>query len=94
MPEDESMGGPGYSLPEGVAEVEVDDVVYVAPVPAGPIRILAGSAAAIWRHARVGDPTTVVERVAQDAGMPADEVRETVEAFLDELVGAGLLTRA
>lgn len=68
--------------------------VYLARLPNGPLMVLKGSAAVIWRVA-VGDSDSpgeeVVEGVASATGVGAGEIREEVTAFLAELVAQGLL---
>ncbi|QGF23879.1 PqqD family protein [Raineyella fluvialis] len=84
----------GYRLADGVGAVEVDGIFYVAPVPQGPIRILAGSAAVIWRELITdGSAGTLADRVAGSVGVDVAEVRASVRMFIDELLRDGLLTR-
>ncbi|MBK9696306.1 MAG: PqqD family protein [Propionibacteriaceae bacterium] len=78
-------------LPGDVAAVEMDGVVYVARIPAGPIQVLQGSAGLIWREAHQGDRRGVVERVADRIGADPDIVRADVEEFVELLLAQGLL---
>ncbi len=88
-----SSDRPGYRVASGVGVVEVDGVIYVAPLPQGPVLVLAGSAAVIWQEALSGPVRTVAERVTEVCGAPPTEVADSVEAFLAELVQQGLLVR-
>lgn len=81
----------GYRPADGLGVVEGDAAVYLAPLPDGPIMVLDGISGAIWRAACTGPAETIAERAAVGSGIPADDLRETVEAFVAELVGRGLL---
>lgn len=87
------QGRPGYVVPDGVGVVEVDGVVYLAPLPYGPIRVLAGSAAVIWHELLDAAPDTVDERVAATCGVEPSEVTDGVAGFVAELLSSGLLAR-
>lgn len=87
-----------FRRPGGVAVVEdvTHGTVYVAAVPAGPLVVLGGPAAAIWQaatgHYGTGDEATgVAERVAEASGTSASEIRDEVEAFVADLVARGYL---
>lgn len=80
-----------YRRARGVAAVTEADTVYLATLPAGPIRVLTGTAALIWEAAVGNDTEGTVREVAQAAGVPPREVRPDVEPFLAELVALGLL---
>lgn len=67
-------------------------VVYVAHLPRGPISVLQGTAALIWLTA-VDGTGDVVADVADTHDLPAEEIREDVENFLDQLLGQGLIRR-
>jgi hypothetical protein len=87
-----------FRRPGDLAVVEdvAHGTVYVATVPAGPLVVLGGPAAAVWRAA-VGEDATgddeadVVERVAEASGVPASEIRTEVEAFVADLLARGYL---
>ncbi len=83
-----------FFTPRGVAAVVEEDVVYLATLPAGPIRVLTGSAAVIWQAALGQDLEGSVRRVAEVAGVASAAVRPDVEGFLAELVALGLLEAA
>ncbi len=70
--------------PEGVR-------VYVASLPAGPIAVLAGTAALVWQEVAASPDGRVVERVADATGQPIDLIRADVEAFLEDLFVRGIL---
>lgn len=90
-----------YRPGEDVAVVEHAEVVHVARVPAGPVHVLVGSAADIWRAAtraspqRAGsdeDPADrVVAALCSGLGVQPAEVAEDVRGFLADLVARGLL---
>ncbi|MPN04735.1 hypothetical protein SDC9_151982 [bioreactor metagenome] len=73
--------------------MDVDGVIYVAPVPEGPIRILTGSAAEIWVAVFTGTPDSVVERVALTFEAELIDIRSAVEGFVSGLLADGLVAR-
>jgi len=74
-----------------VAVWESDDIVYVAPLPQGPITVLEGSAARVWSAAHVGPIEDAAERVAGATGLPVEEIRASVDEFVGILEARGLL---
>jgi hypothetical protein len=70
----------------------VDDAVYAARLPSGPIVVLEGVSAVIWEEA-CADGDRVVEHVAARTGRAPEEIAESVTAFVDRLVADGLLVR-
>ncbi len=69
-------------------------VVYLAPLPDGPIRVLNGVGSLIWLEATSTDtPVDVVDRVAALVDRPPAAIRTEVDSFLADLVAAGLLER-
>lgn len=90
-----------YALADGVAATSVDDVVYAAVLPDGPIIVLAGVASLIWEQACAGPARGLVERVAglveHGAAEPgaaepgAAELAAQIAAFVDGLIAQGLL---
>ncbi len=88
-----------YARPADVAMVveDRDDdgaVVYLAPLPDGPARVLNGVGSLIWLEATSTDTSVdVVERVAALVDRPPDTIRAEVDSFLADLVAAGLLER-
>lgn len=88
-----------YRRPADVAVVDGElaggggpAALYLAHLPNGPLLILEGSAASIWRTAvqSTGD-SDLVERVADQMGADADGIRSDVERFLADLFAQGLL---
>lgn len=75
----------------GVAVVHDGGVVFVAPLPGGPIVVLEGGAAVIWDGACDGDRSSLPERVARATDTPVEDIRSDVEEFVAELLGRGLL---
>jgi glycosyltransferase involved in cell wall biosynthesis len=96
-PRREWPAGSAYRPPADVAWVTgqpgEDDVapVHVARLPEGPINLLAGSAAVIWRAATSAAPGAWLDVVAAELGGSVDELRPQVEEFVDSLVASGLL---
>ena len=89
-----------YARPADVAVVVEDQddedgvVVYLAPLPDGPVQVLNGVGSLIWLEATSTDtPVDVVERVAALVDRPPDTIRADVDSFLADLVAAGLLER-
>jgi hypothetical protein len=89
-----------YVRPADVAMVveDLDDedavVVYLAPLPDGPVQVLNGVGSLIWMEATAtGTPADVVERVAARVDRSPDAIRAEVDSFLEHLVEAGLLER-
>lgn len=87
----------GYAVADRVAWMatthEDDEVVYAARLPDGPPLTLPGSAAIIFTAATDGGTLEdILTRVVDVAGLPADEVRDDVTAFLAQLVDLGLVT--
>lgn len=85
-----------YALPADVGMVvedgEAGAVVYLAPLPDGPVQVLNGVASLIWLEATDPDATgDLVERVAALVDRPAETIRAEIESFLARLVGTGLL---
>ena len=69
-------------------------VVYLAPLPDGPVQVLNGVGSLIWLEATSTDTSVdVVERVAALVDRPPDTIRAEVDSFLADLVAAGLLER-
>ncbi|WP_404443985.1 hypothetical protein LG315_10940 [Microbacterium marinum] len=88
-----------YALADGVAATSVDDVVYAAVLPEGPIVVLAGVAALIWEQACAGPAHGLVDRVAglvqQGVAEPgAAELAAQIAAFVDGLIAQRLLVEA
>lgn len=87
---------PEVGVVEGRQEESPEGVpVYLARLPQGPLVVLEGSAAVIWRAAtREGAPSEVVRTVAEELGTAQEDIRADVESFLEELVREGLLEPA
>lgn len=67
-------------------------VVYLGPMPDGPVVVLQGVAAVIYRAAVSDTGTDLVELVAAGLGVGPTEVDgEEVEQFLSDLHERGLL---
>ncbi|HEY6533982.1 MAG TPA: PqqD family protein [Acidimicrobiales bacterium] len=91
------MTEPYYRRPAHVAFVELDGgvdgtpLVYLAPLPDGPASVLERTAATIWSEAVADGPDDVADRVARRAGVDPAGIRDTVSAFVAELVERDLL---
>ncbi|MGR0218617.1 PqqD family protein [Agromyces sp. ZXT2-6] len=81
----------GLRRPNDVGTLELDGVVYAAPLPSGPIVVLEGVAALIWDEACAGDRATITERVAEATDVAPEAIRADVEVFVADLVARGLL---
>ena len=88
---------PVYERPRDLAVVEdTDDStgtqrVYVTALPDGPLSILEGTSALIWRAAQEHDE--LVASVAQLARANPESIRADVEQFVETLVAQGFLER-
>ena len=65
--------------------------VYVASLPAGPLVVLEGAAAVIWREATRGPADGWVARVAEAVAAADADISADVEAFVVDLCARGLL---
>jgi len=78
---------------DGSAVPEAGGVVYLAPLPDGPVAVLSGASAVLYRALVAGDGDPVA-RVSRDLGVsPEDVDAEAIDDFADELVEAGLIVR-
>ena len=69
----------------------LDGVLYLAPLPHGPILILDQIATLIWNEALAGDEESLVDRVAATTGTTPDEIGASVAEFVDTLIARGVL---
>jgi hypothetical protein len=76
---------------DGVGVEVLGDAVYAAPLPDGPIMVLEGIAALIWREATAQPRESVADVVAATTGEDAASIRPSVDGFIDEMVSRGLL---
>ena len=91
------IAGTDYVVSPDIAWTEARDVwglpvVYVAPLPAGPISVLPDMSALIWLAVAEGAPDVVGE-VAHVTSHPQEEVRNDIKAFVGQLVERGLVRR-
>ena len=89
------IAGTDYVVSPDIAWTEARDVwglpvVYVAPVPAGPMSVLPDMSALIWLAVAEGAPDVVGE-VAHVTSHPQEEVRDDIKAFVGQLVERGLV---
>ncbi|MGW4929221.1 PqqD family protein [Agromyces sp. NPDC004153] len=78
-------------LGRDVAVIDDGTVIYAAALPDGPIVVLEEGAAAIWVEACRGDRATIADRLVEGTDVPADEIRDNVEVFVERMIRAGLL---
>lgn len=83
----------GWARPRNVGHVEDGDVLFVAPLPRGPIYTLQSNTATIWRVA-VSGAEDVVAEIARQQGIDPQEISALVNRALDDLERLGLLVRA
>jgi Coenzyme PQQ synthesis protein D (PqqD) len=78
-----------------VEQEEGAPLVYLAPLPGGPMVVLRGTASLIWQEALDGPESTLVDRVAQRVGTgeEAKSIEADVVAFVEGLLVRGLLER-
>jgi hypothetical protein len=83
----------GYVVPSTTAVVDDGPAeparVYVARLPAGPLLVLEGTAALIWRA--VQSDCDVTTTVARQTGAQPTDIRSDVDSVLRELVRQGVL---
>jgi hypothetical protein len=86
-------------VPDNVAEVSFTSLtdpdagpVYLGLLPDGPLIVLHGSARAIWAAAP-GAEHSLVERVADVAGVEPAAIALDVDHFVSDLVSQGFLDR-
>ena len=88
-----------YTRPDDLAVIDAEPAdgdpfrVYLTLLPSGPLVVLEGSGAAIWQEAQDDESGGLVERLAAENGLRAEEIRDDVERFLVQLVNTGLLRR-
>jgi hypothetical protein len=80
-----------FVVADRVGVIAVDDDIYVAHLPDGPILALSGTAAMIWHVALDGDAEGISDRVAAAVGLLPAVIAPDVDGFIDDLVTQGLL---
>lgn len=91
LPDGDGRPAGGTSSPSETPEA--GGVVYLAPLPNGPVAVLTGVSAVLYR-ALVAPDGEPVDHVARALGVPPDEVDpEAVTEFAEELREAGLIVR-
>lgn len=75
----------------GLAHVEADGVVYLARLPRGPITVLDGTAAIIWRAALGRTRAEAVQGLADAWQMDRSTIEQDVTAFIGALIERDLL---
>lgn len=69
------------------------DILYIAALPRGPITVLEGTAVTIWLAATAGPIEDAADRVALEMALEVDEIRGSVDEFVDRLISQGLIAR-
>ncbi|MFC4139877.1 MULTISPECIES: PqqD family peptide modification chaperone [unclassified Microbacterium] len=68
-----------------------DGIVYVAPLPEGPIMVLTDAAAEVWLVADGAAPGSVAARLAARRGVTEAEAAPDADRYLRAFTDAGLL---
>lgn len=89
------MSVPTYRVPPQLAWVDgaahgMGEELYLSVLPAGRTVLLRDTARLIWLVAAQGSDD-VARDVAHAVGLHREQVAEDVAAFVDDLVGRGLL---
>ncbi|WP_206822927.1 PqqD family peptide modification chaperone [Microbacterium esteraromaticum] len=71
--------------------IDDDGVVYVAPLPDGPILVLDGVSALIWQTVCDSQIDDAVAYVADATGQRPEDIAGHVDAFVTDLVRRGAL---
>lgn len=74
------------AVAQGVAAWDSGEVVYVAMLPRGPIRVLEVTAAVIWRAVPGSPRAEVADRVAATLGLDPVDIRRDVDEFIERLI--------
>lgn len=83
-----------YRPAADVGVIDDGTAVYAARLPEGPIVVLAGTAAVIWRAACEDGEAALADRVASSVDEDGATIVGAVDGFVAELVARGLLERA
>lgn len=75
------------------AVIDEDDIVYVAPLPDGPLLVLDGVSALIWQTLCDTHIDDTVVHVADATGQRPEDIAGHVDAFVTDLVRRGALVR-
>lgn len=81
-------------VPENVGVYVADGIVYVAPLPDGPIAVLGGIAAFIWTEALEVSREQVAATIAAVTSERVEDLEPEVAKFIDDLLARGLLSIA
>jgi hypothetical protein len=74
-----------------IAEQWEGEAVYVARLPTGPIFVLDAVGGLIWREATTRSSEGMIDRLARQLDVDPEHIASDVRAFIDELIGRGLL---
>ena len=82
-----------YRPAADVGVIDRGDAVYAARLPQGPILVLAGTAAVIWRAACDAGEGAVADRAAGSIDRDSSAIEDAVDGFVADLVARGLLAQ-
>lgn len=80
-----------YALCADLGIIVDGDRVFAAALPRGPIVVLAGVAASVWRAAPGSDLGGIATRLATEGASEAGEAERDAALYVQALVDAGLL---
>lgn len=80
-----------FAQGHGVGVIDDGIRVFAAVLPQGPIVVLAGIGAAVWRAALGSDLTTLAARLVADGDGPEGEAETDAALYTRALLDAGLL---
>ncbi|MFY9714083.1 MAG: hypothetical protein WAK00_11475 [Microbacterium sp.] len=83
----------GFRVTDRVGVIDEGEVLYAATLPRGPIVVLEGTAALVWREACSGPADTLVERITPLVDAGSIDIAGSVTTFMEDLVARGLLER-
>lgn len=80
-----------FAVCADVGVIDDGDRVFAAALPRGPIVVLAGVAAEVWRAAQGADLDTVAARLAAAGASEEGEAERDAALYMQALIEAGLL---
>lgn len=84
------MGSSFRAAPQ-IAELWDGGTLYLARLPTGPILLLDPVGGLIWQEVTTRQTDGVVDRLAARLGADSEYIARDVLAFIDELIGRGLI---
>lgn len=80
-----------FAVCADVGVIDDGDRVFAAALPRGPIVVLAGVAAEVWRAAPGADLDGIAARLAAEGASEEGEAERDAELYMQALIDAGLL---